>query len=188
MLLVFVCTANIARSPYAERRFAQLLGPDPAVRGAVEVVSAGIPGFEGRAMDDEMAAVLRRHEASGEGHVSHALTGEVMAAADLVLSMEFAQHMRIFDFWPQHQAKTRGLAQFAQGASNLVQLRAEARRMAWPDTVSGLVEAAAALAPPDSESFDVDDPHRRGPAAAARCAAVIDGHLQQILPLFTASG
>ncbi len=184
MLLVFVCTANIARSPYAERRFAQLLGPGADVR----LASAGIPGFEGRAMDDEMAAVLAQRGSSGVGHVSHALTGDVMAAADLVLSMEFAQHMRIFDFWPQYQAKTRGLAPFALGASNLVQLRAEARRMAWPDTVAGLVEAAAALAPPDSESFDIDDPHRRGPAAAASCAAVIDGHLQQILPLFTASG
>lgn len=184
MLVVFVCTANIARSPYAERRFAQLLGPG----SDIGIASAGIPGFEGRPMDDEMAAMLAQRGASGAGHISHTLTAAHMAAADVVLTMEFAQHMRIFEYWPQYQAKTRGLAQLAEGATALLQLRAGARRMAWPDTVPGLVEAAAALAPPDSESFDVDDPHRRGTAAATRCAAVIDDHLQQLLPLFTPSG
>lgn len=52
--VLFVCTANIARSPYGERRVVQLSHGE-----TLSVASAGIPGYPGRGMDQEMAAQLR---------------------------------------------------------------------------------------------------------------------------------
>jgi protein-tyrosine-phosphatase len=56
MAVLFVCTANIARSPYAERRATHLLA-GAGSEGAV-FASAGIPDVSARLMDREMTAQL----------------------------------------------------------------------------------------------------------------------------------
>lgn len=180
MQLVFVCTANIARSPYAERRMGQLLAPGHAV----ELASAGIPGFDGRAMDEQMAAQLEARGASGAGHASRVLTAEILGSADLVLTMTFAHHMAILENWPGAGSKVFGIGQFAEAAAAVQELRTTARRMTWPETVAGRIELARAVAPADSMVWNVPDPYRRGAAAARSCADLLDGHLTQIAGLF----
>src|SRR4029077_11961102 len=49
--VLFVCTANICRSPYLELRARQLFGPD----AGVEVSSAGTDGFDAAPVSDTMA-------------------------------------------------------------------------------------------------------------------------------------
>ncbi len=53
--VLFVCTANICRSPYLELRARQLLGPD----AGVEVSSAGTHGFDAAPVSDTMAGGVR---------------------------------------------------------------------------------------------------------------------------------
>ena len=165
--ILFICTANISRSPYAERRAAQLLADLPMI----QVSSAGIPGYPGRPMDDNMATVLRRRGASGDGHVSRSLTWEMMALADVALTFQFAQHMHILDEWPDHAPKVMGLLQFADIAERLYR----------PGTGPNLISQASAAARPDGMTWDIFDPHGRGMAAAVACAAEIDDALARLV-------
>ena len=180
--IVFICTANISRSPYAERRASSML----AGSTTVELASAGIPGHPGRPMDELMAAILREQGGSPEGHLSRSLNWWILATADLVLTFEFAQHMRILDAWPDQEGKVLGLLQFVEAAERLVPGAASVVPPAGqPRGVPNLVAAAAAIAKPNSMTWDVADPYRRGPKAARETAAQIDDALARFLPLLS---
>jgi protein-tyrosine phosphatase len=161
--VVFVCTANIARSPYAERRFAQLIDGRPDV----VVASAGVPGLDGREMDAEMAAQLRARGGDPEGHRSRVLTTQVLDGADVVLTMEFAHLLRISQGWPDQAGKVFGLRRLADALG----------RVDAPSSGLDLLDQAHAVSVPEGMHWDVDDPHRRGKAAARACADVIDESL-----------
>ena len=165
--VLFVCTANIARSPYAERRARELLAASP-----VEVASAGVRARNGHAMDTEMARQVERRGGTAEGHWSHRVTSEAIARADLVLAFEFGQHMQLVDAWPQHAHKIAGFNQFVTAVRGLP------RRWSTEDAVRQVL----ALAPPDSLSLDVRDPHGRGARPAAACADEIDAGLEVLVP------
>ena len=179
--VVFVCTANISRSPYAERRASQLAHPD----AAIEFSSAGIPGHPGRPMHDQMAAILREQGGSPEGHVSRSLNWWILATADLVLTFEFAQHMRILDAWPDQDVKVMGLLQFVDAAERLgtVVPGITEPPTSQPRAVPTWVAEAASLARPNSMTRDIADPYRRGEKATRECAAQIDDALARVLPL-----
>lgn len=167
--MLFVCTANVARSPYAERRAAQLAGrPDG-------FASAGIPGKADWPMDEQMADQLLRRGGDPEGHESRVLTGEIVAAADVVLTFEFAQQMRVLDAWPEADAKTFGLHQFAAALDRVVP----------GPRGPHLVDAAYRVAGPNSMTWDVADPYRRGRRAAKACADEIDSVLAGLVARFT---
>lgn len=170
--MLFVCTANIARSPYAERRARQLL--DGA---ALRVASAGIPGVPGRGMDHEMAAQLRSRGAEPNGHVSRVLTGDLLAETALVLTFEFAHRLRIAEAWPDHAIKVFGLHQLADAVERL------------PSPAAGLelLDQAYAARRPDGLNWDVADPHGRGQAAARACADEIDALLRVVVPALSPS-
>lgn len=162
--MLFVCTANVARSPYAERRAKVLLHRVP-----LAFESAGAPGFPGYPIDEHMAEELRLRGGIPVGHVSRSLTGDLMREADLVLTFEYAQRLRVVDEWPEHRAKVRGLGQFS---ATLTSLPAPIH----PHELIGVVDADAT----DSMAWDIEDPHGRGPEAAERCADEIDQALRRI--------
>ena len=94
-------------------RAAQLLAES---RGeTLRVASAGMPGYPGRGMDPEMATQLRARGGEPNGHVSRALTHEILGGSDLVLTFEFEQRLRIIDEWPDQAVKVFGVRQFARG-------------------------------------------------------------------------
>lgn len=168
--VLFVCTANICRSPYAEHRARQLLADAP-----VAVASAGLPGFPGHDMDDAMAEQLRLRGGDPDAHVSRALTGDLVDWADLVLTFEFAQRMRLLDKWPTELPKIFGLNQFSESLQTLSQPQAGTR----------LVAQVFGAAQPDSMTWDIDDPFRRGVAAAKACADQIDAALAHLVAALT---
>lgn len=171
LTVLFVCTGNLARSPYAERRAAHLLADYPMI----QFRSAGLPGVPGQPMDEAMAAVLDARCGSPQGHLSRSLTWELLARADVALTFEFAQHMRTLDAWPDQAPKIMGLSQFADIAERLYK----------PGTGPLLIAQAVAAARRDSMTGDIADPHGRGSAAARRCADEIDDLLARILPVVT---
>lgn len=166
--VLFVCTANISRSPYAERRARQLLGDTSSLR----VTSAGVPGCAGREMDPAMVVELEARGGSADGHVSRSVTGAVLEDSDVVVTVEFAHRLRIFEGWPEHAHKVWGLNQLADAVGRA---RVAGR---GPATLGSVL----AVAGPDGLSWDVDDPYRRGRRAARRCADEIDAALAVILP------
>ncbi|KGN41377.1 arsenate-mycothiol transferase ArsC [Knoellia aerolata] len=166
--VLFVCTANISRSPYAERRAAHLLAGVPAL----VVASAGVPGFAGREMDPAMVVELEARGGSSQGHVSRSVSDVVLADSDVVVTVEFAHRLRILEAWPEHAPKVFGLNQLADAVG----------RVPTPHGGLETLDAAVAVARPDSLAWDVADPYRRGRRAAKRCADEIDAALAVILP------
>lgn len=176
--VLFVCTANISRSPYAERRAAHLLagagtaGPAGPAGTALAVASAGVPGLAGREMDPAMVVELEKRGGSSTGHVSRAVSAEILDSCDLVLTVEFAHRLRILDAWPEHGRKLFGVNQLADAVG----------RVPRPHGGPATLDAALEVARPDSLAWDVADPYRRGRRAAKRCADEIDEALAVILP------
>lgn len=167
--VLFVCTANIARSPYAEHRARQLVGPDAAVQFA----SAGVPGTTGRALDALMAQQLTDRGADPAAHLSRPVDADLIAASDLVLTAEFAQRMRLLDAFPERGGRVYGLRQAAQAVT--------------PDAPTGhdFLRLLARSAPADSMALDISDPHGRGRRAARDCASELDSLLLTLLPALT---
>ncbi len=172
--VLFVCTANISRSPYAERRARQVLDG-----WNVEITSAGIPGYPGRGMDEEMAKLLLARGADAAGHVSRVVNDEIFEGSDLVLTFEFGHHMKLLDAHPEHRHKIVGIGQLATAVRRLEE---SGERLPAVDDVEDLAEVVRKNAGANSMTYDVDDPYRRGTKVAIACADEIDRHLDRILP------
>jgi sulfate adenylyltransferase len=165
--VLFVCTANICRSPYLELRARQLLGPD----SGVEVSSAGTHGWDAEKASDTMAAEYARHGTDASAFRSRSATGDLVDAADLVLTAEAEHRTRLLEDRPAAFRKVFTLGQFVASA-----------RAADP-TLHGrdLIAALAQRRVPASPEHDIADPYRRGPEAAARAAAQMEDLLAVVV-------
>jgi protein-tyrosine-phosphatase len=164
--VLFVCTANICRSPFAEALARLRLGPD----APVVLASAGTHAREGVPLDPPMAARL---EALGgvPGRPSRPLTMTLVDEADLVVVMERRHREFILDDRPLAAWKTFVLGQVT---------RMEPR---VPGELTGrdfLTALRAAHLAPTAED-DIDDPYRRGDRAAAAVAGRIEALLEGLL-------
>ena len=158
--VLFVCTANICRSPYLELRARQLFGPD----AGVEVSSAGTDGFDAAPVSDTMEAEFARWDTEVDGFRSRPATGELIDAADLVLTAEAAHRTRLLEERPAAFRKIFTLGQFvasAEAADPALHGRA-------------LLDALASRRVPASPDHDIADPYRRGPEAARRAAVTME--------------
>jgi sulfate adenylyltransferase len=168
--VLFVCTANICRSPYMELTARRLL-PDET---DIVFSSAGTRGFDAAEMDAEMAARLGGGTGS-DGFRSRPLTRELLEDADLVLTAEASHRAFILDEQPGLFRKVFTLGQAAAA------LRRLGSALPREELLSRLAQARGNA---DAE-LDVADPYRRGPEAAAETAAKIDRLLGEILPALT---
>lgn len=164
--VLFVCTANICRSPYMELAARHLAGPG----AEVEFASAGTHGFADSAMDAEMAAVLA---ADGTGSFrSRALTPDLVRDADLVLTAELRHRSFLLADDPAQVRKVFTLGQFA-----------EIVRQADPALRGrALLEHAATHRGTADPALDVADPYRRGAEAARACATHLEDLLRVVVP------
>ncbi|WP_407354028.1 low molecular weight protein-tyrosine-phosphatase [Luteimonas sp. R10] len=81
--VLFVCTANICRSPTAEALLRHRLPGD-----AVTATSAGLLALAGHPIDPRAEAALAARKLTAAGHVARQLTPALIAQADVVLAME----------------------------------------------------------------------------------------------------
>lgn len=177
--VLFICTANICRSPYMELRAASLLLPDgPAT---IELASAGTHGFRNRGVDETMAGVLTERGVSGEriaAFRSRPLTRELVEAADLVLTAESSHRAFVLEEAPGAFRKVFTLGQFADTVARVDPA------VVGPDLVAFAGHRRAAADP----KHEISDPFSRGRAAANRAADQIDGLLRVVMPRLTGSG
>lgn len=168
---LFVCTANICRSPYMELAARALVAE---TGGDLVVSSAGTHGFVDREMDDVMAAALTdARGVSATGFRSRALTRELVAEADIVITAEAAHRSFILDDDPGAFRKVFTLGQLAQAVGELEPDVDPA------DLLRALGERRGTAAP----ELDVADPYRRGPQAAQHAAEHIDSLLRIVIPV-----
>jgi sulfate adenylyltransferase len=165
--VLFVCTANICRSPYLELRARQLLGPD----SGVEVSSAGTLGFDASPVSDTMEAEFARYGTETGGFRSRRATGELVDQADVVLTAAADHRTRLLEDRPAAFRKIFTVGQFVASAQ-AVDPGLRGRE---------LLEALASRRVPASPDHDIDDPYRRGPEAARRAAVTMEAMLEVVV-------
>ena len=168
--VLFVCTANICRSAFAEVLARSLAGPDAGVVFA----SAGTYGLPAHPMSPEVAVHLPEG-VTGEGFRSRRVTAGIVADADLILTAEASHRTYLLEEYPSVFRRILTLGQFAEAASTSGL------------TGRALLEDVARFRPRARPEHDVADPYRRGAAANAAATAQIERLLRVIVPALEAS-
>ncbi len=104
--ILFVCTGNLCRSPTAERLARAALGPE------FQVSSAGTHAQPGMEMTERARRVLCRLGGDPAGFESRPLTGELVAAADLVLTATVAHRTEAVAMHVPAAARTFTIVEF----------------------------------------------------------------------------
>lgn len=169
--VLFVCTANICRSPTMELLARDMTGDDPSGSGVV-FASAGTHARDGHPVNADMLPTLPPGVAERAGAFrSRHLTTQHLDGADLVLTAESVHRQHILDDHPQLHRKVFTLGQFEATIAELPDL-----------TGNELVAAAGQRRAPSAPAHDVADPYRRGKVAAARATGTITAMLSVVVP------
>ncbi len=168
--VLFVCTANICRSPYLELRARQLLGPD----SGVDVSSAGTRGFDDSAVSDTMEAEFARWGTETDAFRSRPATAELLDRADLVLTAEATHRTQLLELQPTAFRKILTVGQFVETARADPSLRGR-----------DLIEALERRRAPATPAHDIADPYRRGPEAARVAAVTMEEMLEVVVDRLT---
>jgi len=165
--VLFVCTANICRSAYAEVVARQLAGPD----SSLVFDSAGTRGFDSEPMNPPMAAEAAQRGADPHGFRSKRLTLPLIDEADLIFTAEAAHRRLILEDRPLAMRKAFSLGQFARGL--------QAAPSGDQASLLTRVREKAATAHDDD---DIEDPYNRGHRVAQVVSSQIEALLTLILP------
>ena len=102
--VLFVCTANICRSPMAAAIMRRRIA-DMGLADRVNVESAGVWARNGQPAAADAVIVLAGRGIPLAGHRSQALTPVLLDRADVILVMEEAHRRSIFYIEPKHLHK-----------------------------------------------------------------------------------
>ncbi|WP_205474131.1 adenylyl-sulfate kinase [Nocardioides sp. SYSU D00038] len=169
--VLYVCTANICRSPAMELLSRRVL-PDSA---DVVFSSAGTHGHVDKPVDPEILRSLPADVVSDDFR-SRQLSTRLLEEADLVLTAETAHRDFILEEQPGMFRKVFTLGQFANAVERV---GADLPR-------EELLRMVAESRPTAEPAGDVPDPYRRGRDAAVACTARIEGLLARVLPALSA--
>ncbi|WP_432544806.1 arsenate reductase/protein-tyrosine-phosphatase family protein [Kineococcus sp. SYSU DK002] len=163
--VLVVCTANVSRSPMAAALLRHHLLERFGDRAAtIRVTSAGTDAQPGRPTDPEVATVLTtlQRPAPAPG-AARALDAQLLATADLVLTMTRDQRGQVITLVPPAQRRVFTVVELARICRHLGR---EGRLPAGGTPAAGLKALVAAApawrgptAPRDPASDDVDDVH-----------------------------
>ena len=164
---LFVCTGNIARSASGEV-ISKHLAAEYGLEDKWIFSSAGTGALVGHGVYEHVANELIERGYNPEGFASRQLNGQIVENATIILVAEKVHADWIVREWPQHHAKIKLLKQVAR-------IREDARRA---EPLSYLYSHGAR--PLDSDKLE--DPYRRGPAAAKVTVDEVEQSLRVILP------
>ena len=170
LTVLFVCTANICRSPAME-----LIARDLAGSSDIVFTSAGTHARRLQHMNPEMVQALPAG-VSADDFRSQPVDASLLADADLVLTAEQVHRQHILDDFPHLLRRVFTLGQFAATIAEIPDLGG-----------AELVAAAGQRRTPAAPEHDVADPYRRGKAAAEKATGTITAMLSVIVPRLTGS-
>lgn len=104
--VLFVCRANVCRSPMAEAIF-NALAEDAGLDLRAE--SAGVAALEGGAMDVKARTALEELGIYPGAHRARQVTRALVEEADLVLTMSLRQHATLLDGYGASPSRTHTL-------------------------------------------------------------------------------
>jgi protein-tyrosine phosphatase len=188
--ILFVCHANLCRSPMAERlarhAFAETFGPAAA---GVVVTSAGTHAYAGSPMHSGSAAVLAEGGIEAGGFSSRPLSSSMVLGADLVLAAGRDQRASCVTLAPAALRRTFTLRQFTRLAAatspdGLAGSTVPGRLHALVDAVNAGRHLVPAVAP---AMDDLPDPVNQPIEAFRDCAEEIWRSLGTIVRVIDAS-
>lgn len=109
--VLFVCKANICRSPLAAVYFRSLV---EKCNGHVLVRSAGLDTMPGRPAHPTSRAIARARQLSLDTHTTTQVHAELLGQSDLIVVMEVGQKDRIHKLYPKSKGKVLLLGSFDQ--------------------------------------------------------------------------
>ncbi len=165
LTVLFVCTANICRSPVME-----LVARDLAGSADVVFRSAGTHARRGELMNPDMVQTLPPGVRSDDFRSQH-LDATVLAGADVVLTAQQVHRQHILDDFPQLHRQVFTLGQFAATIADIPDLHGRA-----------LLESAGQRRTAATPEHDVADPYRRGKAASETATGTITAMLTVMVP------
>jgi protein-tyrosine phosphatase len=112
--LLFVCTANICRSPIAEGLMSDRLRR-AGMGGELEVGSAGTRAGKGNAPPPAAIELLRLRGVNLAAHRSRPVSVELVEASELIVVMEEEQRQSLFHLAPDALARVFLLSEFSGG-------------------------------------------------------------------------
>ncbi|HEY2225836.1 hypothetical protein [Actinomycetospora sp.] len=188
--LLYVCTGNICRSPFAQFHTRFLLGArlGPWAH-AFAVHSAGVSAVRGHGMHDDSRAQLmsRRNHPDVTAFAARQLPDRDVLLADLVLTMTREQRSTVLGDVPKALPTTFTVRELARllRASDPSELATLPRHPV--ERARGLVALARAtrgtVPAVSAEEDAVPDPVSGGPEAHSEAARVIDGCVRTFLDL-----
>lgn len=161
--VLFVCTGNICRSPFAEHLLrAKLPG--------IAVASRGTFALEGSAMESQMAAELAARGAHPHGfHARQVAAADL--GADLVLTMSRRQRLYLLDEFPAAARRIGHMGHLPE----LVRMAAKNPDAPLKEIISSWTRRAIPA------GLDVPDPYGKDAAQAARTASLLEERVEQLV-------
>ncbi len=180
--VLFVCHANLCRSPMAEYTARRMLAGLP-----VTVASAGTDAVAGRAMHPYAAAVVAEAGADPESFRTRRLAPEHLTDAVLVLTATRRQRSVCTAMAPAALHRTFTLRQFGRLAAAV-----EPPLTEQDDPLAAAVTAAtlarARLQPASGDADDLPDPVAGTPEQFRRCAEEIERSQRPLAVLIGTAG
>jgi protein-tyrosine phosphatase len=188
--VLFICTANICRSPLAQQLFMMALSIDE--RDAFQATSAGVQAYDGMVMDPSAEAQLRRFGGQPTGFKSSQLTDQACADADLILTATREHRSDVLERSPRALRRTFTVLEFAHAStealaplSGAALLDVRSTAVAFPVTVVARAAATRGSNPPGD--YDIADPFGRSAENYRDAADIIATAVEAIAARLTRS-
>lgn len=102
--VLFVCSANMCRSPVAEALFKHLIELGK-VNSDWEAASAGVWAFDGNRAAEGVVKAMQRHGIDISTHRAQSLSNELVKRSDLILTMEANHKEALQAAFPRYRDK-----------------------------------------------------------------------------------
>jgi protein-tyrosine phosphatase len=177
--VLVICTGNVCRSPYIERRLRQLLAGTDAV-----VESAGTRALVGSDIEPGSSAALSAIGADVAGFASRQLARSMLDEADIVVTATQQHRGDAVALHPRALRKTftiGELADLVRGADLAADARTAPPHVPWAAVVADVARGRRGLRPArTADEADIYDPYGRGPAAYARMSHEIESQVSVV--------
>lgn len=174
--IVFVCTANLCRSPMAEHLMRERL---KARNVGWTLSSVGTHARPGASLDPNARAVLRRRGAPAPRNwTSRVMSAKVLQSADLVLAVSHAHLTWVMTLAPAMSRRAFVMGQFATLLDN-----ASGSAVSPQDLIALATTARALIQPYDPSADDLADPIGGDERVFEQCADRIEAMLSSITRL-----
>lgn len=178
--ILVVCTGNVCRSPYIERRLRHELDGT-----GIDVTSGGTYALVDRPMDAGSSRLLAASGLPGPEFRARQLEREMVADADLVLAAAREHRSAAARLHPPAIRKVVTLRDLADLLTGVTPAEVFAREVSgsWVTQVVSIALARRAHVPARQDGVDISDPFGLPQAAFEQMADEVEAALAVIVPL-----